>query len=115
MKSAIKSINDIGIQEIRTFLAENHKLGGDHFNHAMLRAWAADAQFSLAEGSDAGIELRSFESVHGRTQTFTVSDAGIDTEFVGLFLWQGALWLLILANERLHRLFPGRNFLFLER
>ena len=75
----MKTINAFGIQEIHSFLAENHKLGGDHFTAAMLRAWAADAEFSLSEGNDAGIELKSSDSVHGRTQTFTVSGAGIDT------------------------------------
>ena len=77
-----KFINDKGLQEIHAFLADNHRLGGAHFTASMLRAWAADAEFSLSEGNDAGIEIRSFDSVHGRTQTFTVSDAGIDTEFV---------------------------------
>ena len=71
-------INTIGLKEIRAFLAENHKLGGDHFDKSMLRAWADEAEFSLSEGNDAGIELKAYESVHGVTQTFTVSDAGID-------------------------------------
>lgn len=73
----MKTINSIGIQEIHSFLTENHKLGGEHFTTAMLRAWAADAEFSLAEGNDAGIELKSWDSVYGRTQKFTVSDAGV--------------------------------------
>ncbi len=82
MQTSIKTINTTGLAEIHAFLAENHKLGGDHFTPSMLRAWAQDAEFSLAEGNDAGIELKSWDSVHGHTQTFTVSDAGIDTEFV---------------------------------
>ena len=77
-----RTVNDIGLAEIHEFLAANHRLGGDHFTPDMLRAWAADAEFSLSEGNDAGVELKARDSIHGRTQTFTVSDAGVDTEFV---------------------------------
>ncbi len=82
MQVAIKTINAVGLKEIHEFLAENHKLGGSHFDASMLRAWASQAEFSLSEGNDAGIEIKSYESVRGYTQPFTVSDAGIDTEFV---------------------------------
>lgn len=82
MKVAVKTINDSGLNEIHAFLAENHKLGGEHFNNEMLIAWAQQAEFFLSEGNDASIEIKSFDSVHGYTQTYTVSDAGIDTEFV---------------------------------
>jgi hypothetical protein len=75
----MKTINAVGIKEIHSFLDENHKLGGDHFTAAMLSAWARDAEFSLSEGNDAGIEIKSSDSAHGRTQTFNVSDSGIDT------------------------------------
>lgn len=74
------TINNIGFEEIHAFLAENHKRGGDYFDASMLRAWADEAEFSLSEGNDAGIELKANDSIHGRTQTFTVSDAGIDTQ-----------------------------------
>ena len=43
------TVNDTGLAEIQEFLADNHKLGGDHFTADMLRAWAADAEFQLAE------------------------------------------------------------------
>ena len=82
MQATIKSINANGLKEIHTFLAENHKLGGDHFDTSMLLAWAAEAEFSLSEGNDAGIEVKAYDSIHGCTQTFTVSDSGIDTKFV---------------------------------
>ena len=82
MQASIKTINATGLKEIHAFLAENHKLGGEHFTPAMLRAWAEEAEFSLAECNDAGIEIKPWDSVWGRTQTFTVSDAGIDTQFV---------------------------------
>ena len=82
MQAALKTINTNGLKEIHVFLASNHKHGSDHFNDAMLRAWAVDAEFSLAEGNDASIEIKATDSIHGRTQTFTVSDAGIDAQMV---------------------------------
>lgn len=82
MKVAVKTINDSGLNEIHAFLAENHKLGGEHFNNEMLIAWAQQAEFSLSEGNAAEIEIKAVDSVHGYTQTYTVSDVGIDTEFV---------------------------------
>ena len=81
MQVAIQAINSIGIQEIHAFLAERHKLGGDHFTPAMLLAWARDAEFQLGEGNSATIEIKSWDAVSGHTETFTVSDAGIDTEY----------------------------------
>jgi len=76
----IKSVNANGIAQIAAFLLENHKKGEAISNDpAMLRAWAADAEFSLSEGNDASIEIRSFDSVHGRTQTFTISAEGSDS------------------------------------
>ncbi|ABM60727.1 hypothetical protein [Verminephrobacter eiseniae] len=33
----------------------------------------------LGEGNDAGIELKARDSINGRTQTFTVSTAGVDS------------------------------------
>jgi hypothetical protein len=71
-------INDAGLDEIHAFLAEHHKLGGEHFNRALLRAWAADAEFQLGEGNGPSIEIRSFDSVSGHTETFTVSPVGVE-------------------------------------
>jgi hypothetical protein len=70
-------VNDAGLAEIHAFLAEHHKLGGGHFTPDMLRAWAKDAEFQLAEGNGASIEIRSWDSVSGHTETFTVPDAGV--------------------------------------
>ena len=81
MQVAIQSINSTGIQEIHAFLSECHKLGGDHFTPAMLLAWAQDAEFQLGEGNSATIEIKGWDAVSGHTETFTVSDAGIDTEY----------------------------------
>lgn len=80
MKATQYTVNEAGLAEIHAFLAENHKKGGDHFDHDMLRAWAADAEFQLGEGNPATIELKSQDSVHGRTQEFTISDAGLDAQ-----------------------------------
>ena len=74
-----RSINKIGLNEIAEFLGTHHKLGRDHFTDDMLRAWAADAEFQLSEGNDASIEIRSLDSVSGHTETFTISDAGLDS------------------------------------
>ncbi len=80
MQATIQTVNAAGLAEIAAFLAANHKLGGDHFTPDMLRAWAADAEFSLAEGNGAVIEMAARDSVHGLTQTFELSDAGLDSE-----------------------------------
>lgn len=85
--AAIKIINAAGIEEIRAFLVTNHKqpdlyAGSTKTTRDMLRAWAQEAEFSLSEGNDAGIELKARDSIHGHTQTFCVSDAGVDTDFV---------------------------------
>ena len=82
MRASIRTINAAGLAEIHAFLAGNHKLGGDHFTADMLSAWAADAEFQLAEGNSPTIEIKSWDSVSGHTELFTVSDAGLDTELV---------------------------------
>jgi len=76
------TVNQIGLNEIRQFLADNHKLGGNHFTREMLQAWAVDAEFQLSEGNSASIEIRSFDSVSGATVEYTISDAGLDAEIV---------------------------------
>lgn len=80
MKVKQYSVNEKGLAEIHQFLAEKHKLGGEHFDRAMLRAWAADAEFQLGEGNPARIEIRSFDSVSGHTEDYTISDEGLDCE-----------------------------------
>jgi hypothetical protein len=80
MKAKQYSVNEKGLSEINGFLADNHKKGGDHFTPDMLRAWAVDAEFQLSEGNPASIEICAFDAVSGHTETFTISDAGIDCE-----------------------------------
>lgn len=80
MKSTQKTVNSAGLQEIKQFLAANHRLGGDHFTDDMLRAWAADAEFQLGEGNPASIEIRSFDSISGHPEVYTISEDGLDCE-----------------------------------
>lgn len=81
MQASIRTINAAGIQEIENFLAFHHKKG-HHVTDDMLSAWAADAEFQMGEGNSPTIEIRSWDAVSGHTETFTVSDTGIDTEYV---------------------------------
>ena len=78
MQVAHKTINAIGLDEIHAFLAAYHKLGGDHFTPSMLSAWAAEAEESFDNGNGMCFEIKSWDSATGRTEEFTVSDAGID-------------------------------------
>lgn len=82
MQAIIKTVNATGLAEIAAFLADNHKLSGKHFTPDMLRAWAADAEFSLGEGNGAVIELAARDSPRGVTQTFEISDSGLDSQAV---------------------------------
>ena len=82
MQVTTYTVNEQGLNEIKEFLAANHKKGGDHFTRDMLNAWAADAEFQMSEGNSPSIELKASDSIHGYTQEYTVSDAGIDTEYV---------------------------------
>ena len=82
MQGIIKTVNASGLAEIAALLAENHKLGGEHFTPDMLRAWAADAEFSLAEGNGAVIELTVCDSTRGVTRTFEISASGLDSQAV---------------------------------
>lgn len=82
MQAAVKTVNAAGLADIAAFLADNHKLGGEHFTPDMLRAWAADAEFSLSEGNGAVIELAARDSLRGVAQTFEISAAGLDSKNV---------------------------------
>ena len=82
MKTTLKTVNATGLREIHEFLAKNHRLDITHFDHPMILAWAYDVEDSMAEGNGAEIELRSRDSLSGCTQTYTISDAGLDVEYV---------------------------------
>jgi hypothetical protein len=74
-----REVNETGLREIKEFLARNHKKGGDYFTRDMLQAWAEQAEFQMREGNPPSIEIRAYESVHGYTQEYTISDEGITT------------------------------------
>lgn len=82
MQATIRSVNATGLAEIAEFLAANHKLGAQHFTPDMLRAWAAQAEFSISEGNGPDIEIVGYDAVRGATITYTISDEGLDTETV---------------------------------
>jgi len=82
MQVTTYTVNEQCLNEIKKFLAANHKKGGDHFDRDMLLAWAADAEFQLAEGNPATIEIKSWDSIHGYTQEYCISDAGLDAQVV---------------------------------
>ena len=77
MKYKTYTVNSRGIEEIRQFLAANHKKG-DHFTRDMLNAWAQEAEFQLGEGNRASIELKARDSINGTTQEYYISEAGLD-------------------------------------
>ena len=76
MKYKTYTVNSRGIEEIRQFLKENHKR--PEFTDEMLNAWAQEAEFQLGEGNKASIELKARDSIHGTTQEYYISDAGLD-------------------------------------
>jgi len=86
----METINEKGKQEIREFLAANHKLGGDHFTDSMIDAWVAEAEFQLREGNPPIIEIKSWDSVSGHTMEYTVSDEGVSTYKAKLDDWLNA-------------------------
>lgn len=75
----IQMVNASGLNQIRDFLSENHKYGGDHFSSSMLKAYAEEAEFQLSEGNAPFIELRAAETVSGHTEQFTISEEGLDS------------------------------------
>ena len=82
-------INEAGLAEIHAFLEAHHKRGGAHFTPAMVRAWAADAEFQARIGSPPSIEIRAWDTVSGCAQCYTISPDGVD--LVSPPVW-GELW-----------------------
>lgn len=71
-------VNERGLQEIHSILAVRHKLGGEHFDRAMLGAWAADVERHLADGNGAYFEIRASDTVSGHTEIHYLSDDSIE-------------------------------------
>lgn len=90
MQATIRSVNEVGLEEIRKFLVARHKRGVELYadrlasTRKMLLAWAEDADFQLAEGNPASIELPERDSISGRTEEYRISDAGISSEIIDL-------------------------------
>ena len=80
MKIKQYTVNDKGLAEIQTFLAENHTMGGDYFSRKMLEAWAREAEYETRESGRAEIEIQSCYSVSGRAECYVISDEGLDCE-----------------------------------
>ncbi|HZS79841.1 MAG TPA: hypothetical protein VFA14_00180 [Herbaspirillum sp.] len=81
MKITNYTINTNGLAQIAEFLRANHKKGEMIAeDQSMLYAWAADAEFQLDQGNPAMIEIKVWDSIHGRTQTFNISNDGVDSE-----------------------------------
>jgi len=74
----VNIINQIGLNEIKAFLDGNHK-SNETWSDDMLRAWARDAEHQLSLGNPPTIEIKSGESIYGRTQEYTISSNGVDT------------------------------------
>lgn len=72
-----KTINPIGIAAIHAFLA---KRSARYYTSEMIGAWATEAEFQLAEGRPASIELSAWDSVSGHVEEFTVPDSGIASQ-----------------------------------
>jgi hypothetical protein len=82
MKTTLYAINENGLTQIHQFLSTHHKKGGDHFDLEMVRAWAKDAEFQLDDGNGPSIEIRSWDTVSGHAQEFTISPDGISCQEV---------------------------------
>lgn len=75
------TVNANGYAQIAEFLRKNHKKGEQIADNSdMLAGWVAEAEFQLGEGNPASIEIRSFDSVHGYTQNFDISEEGLDSK-----------------------------------
>lgn len=79
MKIVTYRINEQGLREIEDFLKDNHKLG-NQMDRSNLLAWALEAERQADQGNPPSIEIKSWDSVYGRTQEFTLSSDGFDVE-----------------------------------
>lgn len=76
----VAQTNANGINQIAAALGLFHKLGQEHFTAKMLRAWAAEAEESFESGSGMCFEIKSWDSVTGRTEEVTITPDGYDLE-----------------------------------
>lgn len=77
----MKTINDKGLKEIALFLAKNHRLvvlrSDKDITKKIVHAWADDAESQLSQGNPPTIEIKSFDSIIGKTVEYTVSNEGV--------------------------------------
>lgn len=84
MKAKIYTVNGKGLDEIHQFLAEHHKDGLSFANKASLYAYALEAESHIDDKNPAFIELKSWETLSGHTETFDLSRECIDVEEVDI-------------------------------
>lgn len=77
-----RTVNQAGRVEIKEFLLANHKANRHDCwpDVHELDAWVAEANFSQSEGNPPTIEIPAYNSHTGAAVTYTVSDAGLDSE-----------------------------------
>jgi hypothetical protein len=81
MKIYTYTINKNGSDQIKRFLSEYHKRG-KYIDNQMINHWVQAAEYQLAEGNSASIEIRASDSRTGRTEIYTITMDGIDCEEV---------------------------------
>lgn len=72
----MKTINANGLAQIKVWLQSQSK--GDGWSDENTAAWAEDAEQAMANGNPPIIELKSWQTISGATETFTVSPDGVD-------------------------------------
>ena len=70
-------VNHRGLEQIRTILAERHRLGEESFR-LNLQAFARDVEHHLSDGNGAYFELHSTETLSGHTEVHDLSPESIE-------------------------------------
>ena len=78
MKPTVKFVNEQGIMEMQQFLTKNHKKGHIFRQRSRLMPWKYEAEISFTSGNGAQIEIKWYDSINKLSQTYTISDAGLD-------------------------------------
>ena len=83
MTYTIYTVNNNGLEQIKNILINKHKdFEGTEPTAQMLNAWVSDVEDSLHNGNGACFEILSWNHVLGRTEQFTLTTEGYDTEEV---------------------------------